>query len=57
MSTETRGNLRFAAGRVACGVCVNDVILAPAGPWQLDPASTGEPERERIYTITLRGLQ
>ena len=47
----------IAAGTVRPDVDAEDVILALAGLWQLDPASDWRAQAQRIYDIVLCGLQ
>ena len=47
----------IAAGTLRPGLDPEDVILALAGLWQLDPASDWNAQAERIYDIVLGGLQ
>jgi AcrR family transcriptional regulator len=47
----------IAAGTLRAGLDPEDVILALAGLWQLDPASDWRAQAERIYDIVLSGLQ
>jgi Transcriptional regulator SbtR-like, C-terminal domain len=66
-STETYGAIvaaldgllqaNIAAGRLRPGLDAEDVILALAGLWQLDPAGDWRAQAERIYEIVLGGLQ
>ena len=66
-STETYGAIvaaldrllqaNIAAGTLRPGLDANDVILALAGLWQLDPASDWRGQAQRIYDIVLSGLQ
>jgi AcrR family transcriptional regulator len=45
------------AGTLRSGLDADDVILALAGLWQLDPASDWRGKAERIYEIVLCGLK
>ena len=47
----------ISAGTLRAGLDPDDVILALAGLWQLDPASDWRPQAQRIYDIVLNGLQ
>jgi len=47
----------IAAGTLRPGLDAEDVILALAGLWQLDPASDWSAQAQRIYDIVLGGLQ
>src|ERR1700745_3100518 len=47
----------ISAGTLRPGLDADDVILALAGLWQLDPASDWRAQAGRIYEIVLRGLQ
>ena len=47
----------IAAGTLRPGLDADDVILALAGLWQLDPASDWGGQAQRIYDIVLTGLQ
>jgi AcrR family transcriptional regulator len=47
----------ISAGTLRPGLDPEDVILALAGLWQLDPASDWRAQAERIYDIVLSGLQ
>ena len=47
----------ISSGRLRPGLDADDVILALAGLWQLDPASDWRAQAERIYDIVLSGLQ
>jgi AcrR family transcriptional regulator len=47
----------ISAGTLRPGLDPDDVILALAGLWQLDPASDWRPKAQRIYDIVLSGLQ
>ena len=47
----------IAAGTLRPGLDAEDVILALAGLWQLDPASNWSAQAQRIYNIVLGGLQ
>lgn len=46
-----------AAGTLRPDLNADDVILALAGLWQLDPAGDWSAQAERIYGIVLGGLQ
>jgi len=46
-----------SAGTLRPGLDADDVILALAGLWQLDPASDWKAQAQRIYDIVLGGLQ
>jgi AcrR family transcriptional regulator len=46
-----------AAGTLRPDLDAEDVILALAGLWQLDPASDWRAQSQRIYDIVLTGLQ
>jgi AcrR family transcriptional regulator len=46
-----------AAGTLRPGLDPDDVILALAGLWQLDPASDWKAQAQRIYEIVLSGIQ
>jgi AcrR family transcriptional regulator len=47
----------IAAGTLRPGLDADDVILALAGLWQLDPASDWSAQAQRIYDIVLGGLR
>ena len=47
----------LVAGTVRPGLDAEDVILALAGLWQLDPAGDWRSQARRIYDIVLSGLQ
>lgn len=47
----------ISAGTLRPGLDADDVILALAGLWQLDPASDWRARADRIYDIVLTGLQ
>jgi AcrR family transcriptional regulator len=47
----------ISAGTLRAGLNADDVILALAGLWQLDPAADWRAQAERIYDIVLSGLQ
>ena len=47
----------IAAGMLRPGLDANDVILALAGLWQLDPASGWKAQAQRISDIVLSGLR
>jgi AcrR family transcriptional regulator len=47
----------ISAGTLRPGLDADDVILALAGLWQLDPASDWEAQAQRIYDIVLSGLR
>ena len=47
----------ISAGTLRAGLDAEDVILALAGLWQLDPASDWGARADRIYDIVLTGLQ
>jgi AcrR family transcriptional regulator len=47
----------ISAGTLRPGLDADDVILALAGLWQLDPASDWKAQTQRIYDIVLSGLQ
>jgi AcrR family transcriptional regulator len=47
----------ISAGTLRPGLDPDDVILALAGLWQLDPASDWKSQAQRIYDIVLGGLQ
>jgi AcrR family transcriptional regulator len=47
----------ISAGTLRPDLDPNDVILALAGLWQLDPASDWKAQAQRIYDIVLSGLQ
>jgi AcrR family transcriptional regulator len=47
----------ISAGTLRPGLEADDVILALAGLWQLDPASDWRAQAQRIYDIVLCGLQ
>ena len=47
----------ISAGTLRRGFHADDVILALAGLWQLDPASDWPAQADRIYDIVLTGLQ
>ena len=47
----------IAAGTLRPGLDGEDVILALAGLWQLDPKSDWQAQAKRIYDIVLGGLQ
>jgi AcrR family transcriptional regulator len=66
-STETYGAIvgaldrllraNASAGTLRLGLDPDDVILALAGLWQLDPAGDWRAQAQRIYDIVLNGLQ
>jgi AcrR family transcriptional regulator len=47
----------MSAGTLRADLDAEDVILALAGLWQLDPASDWKRQAQRIYDIVLSGLQ
>ena len=47
----------ISVGTLRPGLDADDVILALAGLWQLDPASDWKAQAQRIYDIVLSGLQ
>lgn len=47
----------IAAGTLRPDLAAEDVILALAGLWQLDPAGDWAGQAQRIYEIVLSGLQ
>jgi AcrR family transcriptional regulator len=47
----------IAAGTLRTDLDADDVILALAGLWQLDPASDWKGQARRIYDIVVGGLQ
>lgn len=47
----------IAAGTLRPDLDAEDVILALAGLWQLDPAGDWKAQAQRIYNIVLGGLQ
>ena len=47
----------ISSGSLRPGLDADDVILALAGLWQLDPASDWRAQAGRIYDIVLSGLQ
>jgi AcrR family transcriptional regulator len=47
----------IAAGTLRSDLDAEDVILALAGLWQLDPAGDWRAQAQRIYDIVLGGLQ
>ena len=47
----------ISAGTLRPGLDADDVILALAGLWQLDPAGDWKAQAQRIYDIVLGGLQ
>jgi len=47
----------ISTGTLRTGLDADDVILALAGLWQLDPASDWKAQAQRIYDIVLTGLQ
>jgi Transcriptional regulator SbtR-like, C-terminal domain len=47
----------ISAGTLRPGLDADDVILALAGLWQLDPEGNWRAQAERIYDIVLGGLQ
>jgi hypothetical protein len=49
--------VNISAGNLRPDRDAQDVILALAGLWQLDPASDWEGQAHRIYEIVLSGLQ
>jgi AcrR family transcriptional regulator len=49
--------VNISAGTLRPGLDADDVILALAGLWQLDPASDWKGQAQRIYDIVLGGLQ
>ena len=46
-----------SAGTLRSGLSADDVILALAGLWQLDPAGDWSAQARRIYDIVLSGLK
>ena len=66
-STETYGAIvaaldrllqaNVSAGTLRPGLDADDVILALAGLWQLDPASDWKAQAQRIYDIVLSGMR
>ena len=46
-----------SAGALRPGLDAEDVILALAGLWQLDPASDWKAQAQRVYDIVLSGMQ
>jgi AcrR family transcriptional regulator len=49
--------VNISAGNLRPDLDAEDVILALAGLWQLDPASDWQGQAQRIYHIVLGGLQ
>ena len=47
----------IAAGTLRPGLDAEDVILALAGLWQLDPASDWSAQAQRIYDIVTSGIR
>jgi hypothetical protein len=47
----------ISAGNLRPDLDAEDVILALAGLWQLDPASEWKRQAQRVYEIVLSGLQ
>jgi hypothetical protein len=47
----------ISAGSLRPDLDAEDVILALAGLWQLDPAGDWRAQARRIYDIVLSGLQ
>lgn len=47
----------ISAGNLREGLDADDVILALAGLWQLDPAGEWPRQADRVYEIVLGGLQ
>jgi AcrR family transcriptional regulator len=47
----------IAAGTLRPGLDAEDVVLALAGLWQLDPAGDWSAQAQRVYNIVLGGLQ
>jgi AcrR family transcriptional regulator len=47
----------ISAGTLRPGLAPDDVILALAGLWQLDPAGDWRAQARRLYDIVLSGLQ
>jgi hypothetical protein len=47
----------MSAGTLRPGLDADDVILALAGLWQLDPAGDWRAQATRIYAIVLSGLR
>jgi AcrR family transcriptional regulator len=47
----------IAAGDLRADLDANDVILALAGLWQLDPSGDWQRQAQRIYEIVLTGLK
>ena len=47
----------ISAGTLRPGLDADDVILALAGLWQLDPESDWKAQAQRIYEIVLSGVQ
>jgi AcrR family transcriptional regulator len=47
----------ISAGTLRPGLDADDVILALAGLWQLDPAGDWRAQAQRIYDIVLSGMQ
>jgi AcrR family transcriptional regulator len=66
-STETYGAIvaaldrllqaNISAGTLRAGLDADDVILALAGLWQLDPGGDWRGQAQRIYDIVLGGLR
>jgi AcrR family transcriptional regulator len=47
----------ISAGTLRSGLDAQDVILALAGLWQLDPASDWRAQAQRVYELVLGGLR
>ena len=47
----------MASGNLRPDIDAEDVILALAGLWQLDPAGDWKAQAARIYDIVLSGMQ
>jgi hypothetical protein len=45
------------AGAVRLGLDADDVILALAGLWQIDPSTDWKAQASRLYDLVLNGIQ
>ncbi|MFD9137689.1 TetR/AcrR family transcriptional regulator [Streptomyces bottropensis] len=45
------------AGTIRPGVTADDLVLAIAGVWQLDPQGDWEPRAARLFDLVMRGLR
>ena len=46
-----------AAGQIRAGLDPNDVILALAGLWEIDPQSDWRAKARRLYSVVFTGLR